>query len=275
VKGADVTGLELAVKPLASISGHVNLEPSAAPECKNKREPGPAERVLVSRRSEKTTRQDQLTLQGSAVTQSLPNKSGDFTLRNLGAGQFNFETRFFAKYWYLRSLTKQTAAEVSPRTPLANRLTDVARTGLALKSGERVTGLTVTLAEGAASLRGTVKLAAGETIPAKLVMNLVPADKESAEHSLRFFPAPVNSDATFAINNLPPGRYWALARIASESESQSNLNLRAPESADHRALVRRAAEAAKASVEFKPCQNVTSYELLFNTKAPKTSGPAM
>jgi hypothetical protein len=97
----------------------------------------------------------------------------------------------------------------------------------------------------------------------------VPAERESAEDVLRFFTVPVNSDGTFGINNLPPGRYWALARVVGDSEPQSDSRLRAPEEAGTRAQIRRAAEAAKTAVELKPCQNVSNYELPLKISALK------
>lgn len=78
----------------------------------------------------------------------------------------------------------------------------------------------------------------------------------------------MNSDGTFVVNNLPPGRYWALAQVVSDSEPQSDSRLRAPE-ADTRAQIRRAAEAAKTAVEFKPCQNISNYELSLKISSVK------
>lgn len=137
-----------------------------------------------------------------------------------------------------------------------------------MKFGERISEVTVTLALGAASLRGAMQ-PEGENVPSKLYLQLVPAEKESAEDVLRFFIAPVNADGTFALNNLPPGRYWALGRIVADNESQSEARLRAPEEADARAQLRRAAEAAKTLIEFKPCQNVTNYQLPFKIEPLK------
>jgi hypothetical protein len=197
------------------------------------------------------------------MTQALPDKSGEFALRNLASGQFSLNARFVAKYWYLRSITRELSAAPSSGPAPVNRQTDVARTPIDLKFGERVSGLRVTLAEGAASLRGAVKPADGASLPAKLFLNLVPVEKENAEDVLRFFTVAVNSDGTLTVNNLPPGRYWTLARVVSETEPQSDLNLRSPEQADYRTQIRRTAEAAKTSIELKPCQNVSNYELLF------------
>lgn len=263
LKGADITGIELSVKPLGSISGHVALETSNELECKDKRKPLFTETLVVAQRSEKGIPKDQARLFNYFSPQGSPNKSGDFQLRNLGLGQYNLNTRFFAKYWYLRSIEREGPAAPlgTGRAGPANRQTDVARTGVGLKFGERASGLILTLAEGAASLRGTVKLAPGENIPARLYVHLVPAEKENADDVLRFFAAEVNSDGTFVLNNLPPGRYWTVTRVAADSEFRLDAKVRAPDEAELRAQIRRAAEAAKTTLELKPCKNLNDYQL--------------
>lgn len=262
VKGADVTGVELTTKPLGSIAGRFALEPSTTIGCQNKRQPLFSEALVMARRSKREVPKEQVRLLGSLPTQGSPDKSGNFVLGNLAPGQYSLDVRFFAKYWYLRSIARLApAAEVGlGRVGLAARQTEAARSGFALKFGERITGMTITLAEGAASLRGKIDAAAGENLTG-LYVYLVPAEKENAEDALRFFSGPVNSDGTFAFNNLPPGHYWALARVAPEKEAQLNSALRAPEEMETRTQLRRAAETAKTEVEFKPCQNVVDYKL--------------
>ncbi|MGH9928180.1 MAG: hypothetical protein ACREA9_03020, partial [Pyrinomonadaceae bacterium] len=213
--------------------------------------------------SEKNSPKDQFTPQSFSSAQRSPDKAGDFVLRNLGTGQFTLSAQFFAKYWYLRSLTRETTAAQPTRGLLTNARTDVGRSGIALKFGERVSGLTVTLAEGAASLRGGVKPAEGKSIPPKLYLHLVPPEKEKTEDVLRFFMTLVTADGTFSVNNLPPGRYWALARIAADDEPQSDAKLRTSDEATMRTKLRIAAEASKTVVEFKPCQNVIDFQLPF------------
>ena len=271
VKGVDITGIELVVKALASISGHVALETSTAIECKNKRQPSFTETILVARRSEKNTPKDQLAFP-NYYAQGAPDKAGDFVLRNLAPGQFNLNVRFFAKYWYLRSMTREATA-VRPaagrRTAAKTARQWTRRETINLKFGERVSGLTVTLAEGAASFRGSIKPGEGEGVPTKLYAYLIPAEKESAEDVLRFFATPVDATGTFAFNNMAPGRYWALARVAADNEPLSDSSLRAPGEADTRAQIRRAAETANSAVEFKPCQNVIDYQLPLKISALK------
>ncbi|MDQ6653778.1 MAG: carboxypeptidase-like regulatory domain-containing protein [Acidobacteriota bacterium] len=264
VKDADITGIELTLKPLASISGHVTLETSDALECKNKRQPLFSETLVMARRNEKSTPKDQGRPLSFSLAQGSPNKSGDFVLRNLAPGQYSLNARFFAKYWYLRSINRDTSSappggqKVGP----ASRPTEAAaRNAINLNFGELIKGMTLTLAEGAASLRGMIKLAAGENLPPMVYLHLVPAEKENAEDVLRFFVAEINYDGTFAFNNLPPGRYWALAQVSPANESHSDSKLRAPDEAQTRAQLRRAAEATKTEIDLKPCQNVTDYRL--------------
>jgi len=75
---------------------------------------------------------------------------------------------------------------------------------------------------------------------------------------LRFVASLVSTDGSFVFNNLPPGRYWAIARPAGENV-QSNLRL--PDQAKSRAKLREEIEAAKTEIDLKPCQNVTDYSV--------------
>lgn len=262
VKGGDISGIELVVRELASIRGRMVLEASNATECKSKRQPLFSETVLMTRRNEKSTPKEQLAFT-NRFAQSVPNQSGDFAMRNLAPGQFKVNVRFYAKYWYLRSILRENPATAPTRTAAASRPIDLARNGINLKFGERISGVTVTLGAGAASLRGIVKPAEGESLPARLYLHLVPAEKENADDVLRFFTTAVLADGKFAFNNLPPGRYWALARQVADSELQSDAAERAIEELDQRLKIRRAAEGAKNELEFKPCQNIVDYQLPF------------
>lgn len=259
VKGGDVSGIELVVRELASIKGRMVLEPSSATECKSKRQPLLSETVLMARRSGKSSPNNQPT-SSNRFAQSVPDQSGDFALRNLAPGQFKLNVRFYAKYWYLRSTLRDSPAPAPTRTVAAGRPIDLARNGINLKFGERISGVTVTLAAGAASLRGIVTGSEGESLPPRVYLHLVPAEKENADDVLRFFTTVVPADGKFTFNNLPPGRYWVLARQAADSEPQSDAE-RATEESDQRLKIRRAAEGAKNEIEFRPCQNIVDYKL--------------
>jgi hypothetical protein len=263
VRGSDIAGLDLVIRPLSSINGRVILEKSDAAECRNKRQPLFSEMLIVARRNDKDEPKDQPRLLSFLSSQGSPTKTGEFQLRNIAPGKYNLGARFFARYWYLRSITRDEPTVVATTATKAAppKRTDLARAGLALKFSERQRNVTFTLTEGAASLRGMIKLASGEVVPPKLYVHLVPAEKEHADDVLRFFSDEVAADGSFALNNLPPGRYLTVAKVAGANESFLETKVRAPRESALRTQIRRAAEAAKTEVEFKPCQNVTSYSL--------------
>jgi hypothetical protein len=265
VKGRDMTGLNLVLNAMPSLSGRVVLTASTAVECRNKRNPLFAETLLVVRRSEKSGQKNALTFPNFSTNQTSPDKNGDFAIRSFAPGQYSLTARFFARYWYLRSIERDPATTAPARTAVGVRPNDLARNGFQAKFGDRLTKVTVTLAEGAASVRGAIKTGTNATLP-KLFVHLVPAEKENAEDVLRFFGSEVQADGSFSLANVPPGNYWVLARTG---ESPIEEKLRTPEEAETRLQIRREAEAAKVQLELKPCQNVVDYPLTFKNSSPK------
>ena len=250
VKGADVTGLELVTRPLASISGRIALEPSKAAECEGKRRPLFSEMLVTLQRPEsETTGKDNLLYVRMLASPASPDANGTFALRNLSPGRYLFEPRFYARYWYLSSIS-------IPATPK----TDPAANWTTIKFGDQITNVTITLAEGAASLRGRLKPAENAGIPSGFGVYLLPAEREKTADVLRYFVATVQADGAFAVNNLPPGRYLALVQ-ALDAQANTPGKLRLPEAAETRTKLRRAAESQKTNLELKPCQNLTNYEL--------------
>jgi protocatechuate 3,4-dioxygenase beta subunit len=263
VRGADITGIELTAKPLGSITGRVVLEESKAPECKGKRRPLFGETLVTPWHNEKNAPKDQPQFVWGLGGPTLPDKQGDFTMRNLAPGQYRFNARPMAKYWYLKSISWPASVTSGAKTPAANRPVDAARNWTTLKPGDRFSGLTITIAEGAASLHGQIDLAEGQKLPAKLFIYLAPREREKADDILRYFAFLVSADGSFALNNLPPGRYWAIAQAAGENDSNVLSKLRLPDEAEARAKLLHDAEAARIETELKPCQNVTDYRLPF------------
>jgi Carboxypeptidase regulatory-like domain len=258
VKGASVTGIELVPRPLASVRGRISLESSKAPECQGKRPPSLAEMIVRLQRPEKEAEKENLPyllLFGGSAT---PDSNGTFAFSNVSPGKYQFEPRFYARYWYLQSITLGGSAAVTkPKSPTPVGKIDAAANWTVVKSGDQVTNLIITLAEGAASLRG--RLAAADAATG-LSLYVVPAEQDKAEDVLRFFVTEIAADGTFVLNNLPPGRYFVLAQAAG-AETATLAKLRLPESATSRAKLRRTAETQKAEIDLKPCQNLTDYQI--------------
>lgn len=269
VSGADVTGIELITKPLGVISGRVLLEDSKAAECKNKRRPLFAETLVFAWRNENKEAKAPPQFNWPLGAPVSPDKQGNISLRNLAAGQYHFITRFSAKYWYLQSVSLPTSQAPGPKATPASREVDAARNWTTVNTGDRLSGLTIKLSEGAASLHGKLVLREGEKPPARLHVYLLPAEQEKADDVLRFFASPI-IDGAFAVNNLAPGRYWIVAQPALDVAMSSLAKLRLPDQAEIRAKLRSDAEDSKTEIEFKPCQNVMDYELTLKSNSLPT-----
>ena len=255
VRGADVTGLELVTQPLSSVSGRVVLEDSKAKECTDKRPPLFSETIVSALRHKNEAWKLHPQFMIHFELPATADAQGNVMLKNMAPGRYYFLPQFSGKYWYLHSISLAPLATPAPKT---TKPVDAARTWTTLKPGDRLSGLTITLAQGAASLRGQLALAEGETVPEKLFVYLVPAERERADDVLRFYAAAVAPDGKIALNNLAPGRYWILVQPAIESPL---TKLRLPDETETRLRLRRAAEAGKTEIEFKPCQNVVDFRV--------------
>jgi hypothetical protein len=258
VKGANISGIELVPRPLASVSGRITFEPSKIPECQGKRPPLLTETLVESHRPDKDVEQEVFFLRMFATAGS-PDANGSFSLVNLQPGKYQFAARFYARYWYLQSITLGTPpATTAVKTAPAAK--DAAGSWMNLKSGEVVNNLTIKLAEGAASLRGRLPLAEGGALPAGMALYLVPIEADKTDDVLRFFVVEVGADGTFTLNNLPPGRYKVVAQVA-EPQTSTLVKLREPEAATARTKLRKTADAQKSEIELKPCQNLADYQV--------------
>ena len=244
VNGADVTGIELVTEPLASVSGRVVLEEANKTECSGKERPLFSETLVSASQDESQHSEYQFPLLLKAPAGADAN--GNVSLKNLPPGRYFFVPEFAAKYWYLQSITLPPPPGAKP--------VDATRNWTTLKSGDRLSGLTITLAQGAASLSGQV----ADNHSEQLFLYLVPAEKERAEDVLRFFGAAVGPDGKVALTNLPPGRYWSLVKSNTEVLTDK---LRMPDQKELRASLRREAEAAKSAIDLKPCQHLTDFKL--------------
>lgn len=253
IKGADVTGIELVTKPLGSISGKILLEPTKVPECQGKRPPLMAEAVVRFRRPEKEVESGDAQGFRSIAGAASPDVAGAFVLRNLQAGSYQFDPRFYARYWYLQSITVNSAGPKPQRS-------DAAANWTMLKAGEQLSNVNITLAEGAASVHGKVP-APDAAQPPAVAAFLIPDDKDKLEDVLRYFVTDIEADGTFTFNNVPPGKYLALTASTVDPQIANPAKLRQPDAGAARTKLRRTAETKKAELELKPCQNLADYQL--------------
>ncbi|MBI1766108.1 MAG: carboxypeptidase regulatory-like domain-containing protein [Acidobacteria bacterium] len=259
INGADLSGVDLALTPLAVIKGKVILEKpaeaaaqAAAAKCANPRESQLDEVVILARKDDPNPKPE---IDLAALGVSAPavaEQQGAFSLRGLTTGRYRIAARFPDASWYLRALSL---------TPANPALPEPARNGLPVKAGDRVSGLVVAVAPGAASLKGVVKPATGAKLPASLRVFLVPAEPEAKDDVLRYAEAEAGTNGEFSIASLAPGKYWLLARVVPATETaEKRLRPVAWDSVE-RLRLRKEAETSNVLVELKTCQAVMDFVL--------------
>jgi hypothetical protein len=257
VRGADVGGVELKLLPFGSIAGKFTLE--AAPAvCENKRKWSLEEALITFRYEAKPARSNPA--QSRIIVNGLT-EEGEFTVYNLEANRYFLEPRLPNENWYVKAITTPAAVSSPAGARGAARNSspaDVARSGIALKTGEKISGVTVAVADGAAALSGKVAPAKeGSRLPGRLRVHLVPAEAGAANDVLRYAEAFARSDGSFALSNIAPGKYWLVARAVPDDEPGDSPPPPAAWDAVERAKLRKEAAAMRVEIELKPCQRVT------------------
>ena len=108
VKDSDVTGVELTLRPLASIAGRLVLEkaPAADPKaCRSAPGRQVSEAVIVARRSERIQEAvNPLLMVGlsgqAAYAESVPDDKGDFRIKPLQDGRYRVDVDLADEAWY-------------------------------------------------------------------------------------------------------------------------------------------------------------------------------
>lgn len=262
VRGADVTGIDLSLAPMASLEAHVNLEADEKLNCGRRRTTALRETMVTLRRTpperksanpkDKPSDTPDNPISTSSSYEAVPNDKGDVRFPYLSASNYRFEVRVPAAGWYLRSLS---FAKPEP---------NIARNGLSIKPGDKISGVTIAITEGGASLRGRVTTEAERTLPANLRVYLVPNEREHADNPLRFFEENIAGDGTFAVGNVAPGKYWLIVEPAERIDANT---LKSPRSdSDFRSKLVKDAAAGIKEISFKPCERTVDYEFRYPSK---------
>src|SRR4029453_14485713 len=98
-----------------------------------------------------------------------PDEKGEFILRGLAAGRIRIKADLPDEGWDVPAITRPAPGAVKKRV-------DASRNGIAIKAGEKLSGVEVVIAEGAASLNGRVVPAKeGSKLPSRSRVHLIPA----------------------------------------------------------------------------------------------------
>jgi len=257
LKGADLTGIELKLLNFASIAGRVVVEPAAKKCGTDVRQSFVEEITLLASSVEPKRGGDDIWSHWFRFG-SVPEAKGDFTVWNLDAGRYFITADLPDESWYVREISVPTAPPVAAKrtTAAAKKPAESAQHGIAVKSGEKLTGIELKIAEGAASLEGKV-VPANESAksPNRIRVHLVPVE---ADDFWRYAETMADGDGALRFQHLAPGKYWLLAKPAIEGEPDRPVAW----DATARAKLRREAEAAKNEIELQFCGRVKSHVTL-------------
>jgi hypothetical protein len=257
VKGADLSGIDLKLLKLGSISGRMVIEPAKTESTCQSPEQFTVEEVLIDgRRDEQSSgflSSSILPMQaGLTLGSATPEKDGGFAIKNLEAGRYWIDPGLPDDGWYVRAMTQTTAASPNP--------VEVARSGVAIKQGEKISGLEIRIATGAASLRGKIVPASeGAQPPKRLRVFLVPAEAAAADDLLRYAETNFQNDGSFEFKHIAPGKYLLHTRRLDEKSGGDDPARLIARDATERAKLRREATAAKRDIDLLPCQRVKDH----------------
>jgi protocatechuate 3,4-dioxygenase beta subunit len=268
VRSTDVTGIELKLFRYGSISGRVSIEaaknaPPSTP-CRREEKFGIEDIFLEARSDElKKSMQNPFFVSDDHWKNThtgILNEKREFTLNNLESARYRIVADLPGENWYVRAINQ-------PAPGATKGLVDASRAGIAVKRSEKISGVEVIIAEGAASLSGRLVLAydpkikTTQTPLSRYRVHLIPAESATAENLLRYAETRAGSDGSFDFKNLAPGKYWLLAKPLPESESTEVQTRPVAWDASERAKLRREAENMKNAVEIQPCQRVSNHVL--------------
>lgn len=255
VKGADLTGQVLSLIPMAMITGKVVVEKSPT-VCDAWLATSLNDVSLTMRRAEPTGDLF-VTLSRFAFRGATADEKGEFKLNNLTPGLHRLRASSRNENWFVKSI-HATPSGLNRSSIVA----DLVRNGVMLKPGERLTGVTIAVSDGAAGISG--KLAAareGDKLPQRVRVHLVPAELTATNDLLRHYEL-TTTTGIFGFANVTPGKYWLLAKPLPD-EAPSSLPLPVAWDAAERARLRKEAETTKTEIELKPCQRVKDFMLRF------------
>ncbi len=266
LNGADVSGVMLKLLPLASLAGKLAIE-EPIPAC-HRAELSFEEIRITSVQVEKSASllSSKLELWQRVPQMALSNEAdGRFTLRNLPARrqflQFELPPGWYVKAAKLKAATPLGKSAANPAASNNVAEFDIARQGFSPKQGERLQGLIVTLAAGAATISGKLVATGAETkLSGRFRFHLVPV--EQSADLLRYYET-TGSAAQFEFGNAAPGKYWLLARPLTEEKANQPTTGQVAWQEPERMKLRKEAEAAQHEIELQPCQRITEFTLKF------------
>jgi hypothetical protein len=264
VKGSDLTGVDLKLMPYSTLSGKIVL-PAEVDSCEGQRKSALQEflPLVLWAREEKTNENLRFV---QSPKDSMVDEKGEFTVRDLIPSRYRLGVAMPDENLYVASIMLTSpGSQPTGKRPSRSGVpagVNLARAGITLKPGENASGIVMTLAYGAAGMRGKIVAGKGEArTPSRMRVHLIPSESAAADDLLRYAETIAHRDGGFTFSNIAPGKYRLIARPVPGDEIIDNPPRQFSWDDQERAKLRREAETVKEVIELKPCQRVNDYTL--------------
>ncbi len=253
VKGADISGVKVDLKSLASIKGNVTLEKNPAlktiRECTETAHTAVAVTVIKfdsSRKERSILDPLERNFQNALAA---PDEKGDFELNGLESGKYFLNAGFSDKNLYVKEFFRQISSKEK------RSLND-----LNLTAGENADNIKIIVSDGAAQINGKINISdetAFENRAEKQIVYLIPADEENKDNVLLYQESAADANDNFSFANIRPGNYFLLIEnIPIDSEKVQEVSIpKFFDAAERSKLYQAAKEKKVEALKLQPCQN--------------------
>lgn len=259
VKNGDLTNIVLSLNRRPTIEGQIVRKKLDEQQLKqlNKTNSKMAYAEILINAQNSTPAKDYDPSITDLVKNIVPDTKGNFIIDKIHNGLYFLSLYMANKNWYLDAITRGDEKTAPQNIENLNN-------GIAVKEGNSIKNLNVKIAEGAGRVEGDINKENTKNIPA-LVVHLVPVDKNLADNLLRYYQVDVDISGHFQLENIAPGKYWAIA-IPKEISTKKNDNSTINDSQmvwddQKRTALRKAAETTNNEIEINLFQSVDKIKL--------------
>lgn len=264
IKNTDVSGIALTLNRVPTISGQIvrkKLDEKQLQELNKTSSKLPYAEIIIKAQNSVTPKEYNPS-SPELIDDIVPDSKGNFTIDNVHAGLYFLSLYLGNKSWYLDAITQGDESKPQQQVEQLNK-------GIAVKEGSGITKLNVKVAEGAGKIEGQINKENNKSLP-PLTVHLIPIGKELIDNLLRYYQIDVDPSGYFLLENIAPGKYWAIALPHESLTKADEKNISTPETNlawndTKRSLLRRTAQTANYAIEVNFFQTVDNVKLAISS----------
>ncbi len=270
IRNADVSGIVLPLNRVPTINGQVvrkKLDEKQLQQLNKTSSKLPYAEIIIKAQNSVIPKEHNPS-SPELIDDIVPDSKGNFTIDNVHAGLYFLSLYLGNNSWYLDAITQGDESKPQQQIEQLNK-------GIAVKEGSSVTKLNVKIAEGAGKIEGQINKENNKSLP-PLTVHLIPVDKELIDNLLRYYQTDVDTSGHFLLENIAPGKYWAIALPHESSAKTDEKNISTPETNvawndTKRSALRRTAQTANYAIEVNFFQTLDNVKLAISNMKKEPS----